>query len=72
MAEQMVTLAKKGSLSPFDLQIGTDYAHQRAAVTVKTDLAMERLFDVLAGRYKFVLLAIPLRTEIEMGVIRVL
>ena len=42
MAEQMVTLAKKG----------TDYAHQRAAVTVKTDLAMERLFDVLAGRYK--------------------
>ena len=33
--------------------IGTDYARQRAAVTVKTDAAMEKLFDTIAGRYKF-------------------
>ncbi|CBK21436.2 Ribosomal protein L17 [Blastocystis hominis] len=43
VADQMVTLAKKG----------TDYARQRAAVTVKTDEAMEKLFDTIAGRYKF-------------------
>lgn len=53
VADQMVTLAKKGNGTYFLFQIGTDYARQRAAVTVKTDEAMEKLFDVLAGRYKF-------------------
>ena len=53
VADQMVTLAKKGNSAYFEFQIGTDYARQRAAVTVKTDEAMEKLFDTIAGRYKF-------------------
>lgn len=53
VADQMVTLAKKGNSTYFSFWIGTDYARQRAAVTVKTDAAMEKLFDTIAGRYKF-------------------
>ena len=53
VADQMVTLAKKGNGTYFFFFFCTDYARQRAAVTVKTDEAMEKLFDVLAGRYKF-------------------
>lgn len=31
---------------------GDNYARQQAAVTVKTEEAMDKLFDVLANRYK--------------------
>ncbi|KAK8791578.1 hypothetical protein WA588_001582 [Blastocystis sp. NMH] len=41
-ADQMVTLAKQGDA----------YAKQRAGVVVQTDEAMNKLFDVLANRYK--------------------
>lgn len=34
--------------------VGDNYARQRAAVTVKTQDAMDKLFDVLANRYKYV------------------
>ncbi|KAK8831528.1 hypothetical protein WA577_000612 [Blastocystis sp. JDR] len=42
VAEQMITLAKSGDKK----------AYQRAAITVQTKEAMDRLFDVLANRYK--------------------
>ncbi|KNB41897.1 ribosomal protein L17 [Blastocystis sp. subtype 4] len=41
-ADHMVTLAKKGN--------GDSAAYQRAAVTVQTKEAMDKLFDVLANR----------------------
>ena len=35
------------------LEIGDSAAYQRAAVTVQTKEAMDKLFDVLAKRYKY-------------------
>ena len=53
VAEQMVTLAKHGIWVNYIMILGDKLSYQRASVTVKTQEAMDKLFDTLAGRYKY-------------------